>query len=137
MGDGLREGEPRPGATVVATLGDGSFGFHMAEFETAARRKIPFVALLGNDARWNAEQQIQLREFGTERAFGCDMLPARYDAAVAALGGHGEHVTRAQDLDAALERAIASEKPACVNVAIAPVAAPALSRNSTPPGGAH
>jgi len=127
----------RPGATVLATLGDGSFGFHMAEFETAARRKIPFVALLGNDARWNAEQQIQLREFGAERAFGCDMLPARYDAAVAALGGHGEHVTREQDLDAALERAIASEKPACVNVAIAPVAAPALSRNSTPPGGAH
>ena len=127
----------RPEATVFATLGDGSFGFHMAEFETAARCRAPFVAVLGNDARWNAEHQIQLRGYGAARAFGCEMLPARYDLAVAALGGHGEHVTRAEDLDAALERAVASNKPACVDVTIAPLAAPALSRNSTPPGGAH
>jgi len=127
----------RPGATVVATLGDGSFGFHMAEFETAARCGAPFVAVLGNDARWNAEHQIQLRGYGAERAFACEMLPARYDIAVAALGGYGEHVTRAEELDAAIERAIASGKPACVNVAVGPVAAPSLSRNSTPPGGAH
>jgi len=127
----------RPGATVFASLGDGSFGFHMAEFETAARCGAPFVAVLGNDARWNAERQIQLRQYGAARALGCEMLPARYDAAVTALGGHGEHVTRAEELDGALERAIASGKPACVSVAIAPLAAPALSRNSTPPGGAH
>ena len=127
----------RPGATVVATLGDGSFGFHIAEFETAARCGAPFVAVLGNDARWNAEHQIQLRGYGAERAFGCEMLPVRYDLAVAALGGHGEHVTRAEELDAALARAIAANKPACVNVTIAPVVAPALSKNSTPPGGAH
>jgi len=127
----------RPEATVFATLGDGSFGFHMAEFETAARCRAPFVAVLGNDARWNAEHQIQLRGYGAARAFGCEMLTARYDLAVAALGGHGEHVTRAEDLEAALERAVASNKPACVDVTIAPLAAPALSRNSTPPGGAH
>jgi acetolactate synthase-1/2/3 large subunit len=126
-----------PGATVIATLGDGSFGFHLAEYETAARAQAPFVAVLGNDARWNAEHQIQLRGYGAARAHGCEMLPARYDLAVAALGGHGEHVTRAEQLDAAIERAIASDKPACVNVAIAPLAAPVLSQNSTPPGGAH
>jgi acetolactate synthase-1/2/3 large subunit len=34
------------------------------------------------------------------------------------MGGHGEHVTDLADLDAALTPAIASEKPACVNVAI-------------------
>ena len=127
----------RPGAPVIATLGDGSFGFHMAEFETAARCGAPFVAVLGNDARWNAEHQIQLRGYGEARAFGCEMLPVRYDLAVAALGGHGEHVTRAEDLDAAIGRALASDKPACVNVSIAPVVAPALSKNSTPPGGSH
>jgi acetolactate synthase-1/2/3 large subunit len=127
----------RPDATVVATLGDGSFGFHLAEYETAARHHAPFVAVLGNDARWNAEHQIQLRLYGAARAYGCELLPARYDLAVAALGGHGEHVTRAEELDGAIERAIASGKPACVNVAIAPLAAPVLSRNSVPPGAAH
>ena len=127
----------QPASTVVATLGDGSIGFHLAEFETAVRANAPFVAVLGNDARWNAERQIQVRSWGEARAFACDLLSARYDLAVAALGGHGEQVTEAQGLDGAIERAIASGKPACVNVAIAPLPAPALARNATPPGGAH
>ena len=82
----------RPDATVVAMLGDGTFGFHLAEFDTAARARLPFVAVVGNDACWNAEHQIQLRTYGRDRAHGCELLPARYDQAVAALGGHGEHV---------------------------------------------
>src|SRR5690349_21303512 len=46
-------------APVFAVLGDGTIGFHIAEFETAVRRTLPFVAVLGNDARWNAESEIQ------------------------------------------------------------------------------
>jgi acetolactate synthase-1/2/3 large subunit len=108
--------------------GDGSVGFHLAEFDTAVRRNAPFVAVVGNDARWNAEHQIQIRAYGAERAVGCELLPTRYDLVAAALGGHGEHVTRAADLGAALERAVASARPACVNVAIEGLAAPDLSR---------
>lgn len=118
----------RPAAPVVAMLGDGTFGFHLAEFDTAARERLPFVAVVGNDACWNAEHQIQLRAYGRERAHGCELLPARYDLAVAALGAHGECVTRAADLPAALERAAASGKPACVNVMIERVAAPVVTR---------
>ena len=88
-------------------LGDGTFGFHLAEFDTAVRAGLPFVAVVGNDACWNAEHQIQLKTYGRERAHGCELLPARYDQAAAALGAHGEHVTRAADLPAALERALA------------------------------
>jgi acetolactate synthase-1/2/3 large subunit len=117
-----------PGAPVVAMSGDGSVGFHLAEFDTAVRRDAPFVAVVGNDARWNAEHQIQIRAYGAERAVGCELLPTRYDLVAAALGGHGEHVTRAADLDAALDRAVASGRPACVNVAIEGLAAPDLSR---------
>jgi acetolactate synthase-1/2/3 large subunit len=118
----------RPDATVVALLGDGTFGFHMAEFDTAARGRLPFVAVIGNDACWNAEYQIQLRAYGRERAQGCELLPARYDAAVTALGGHGEHVERAADLAAALARAGASGLPACVNVMIERLPAPTVAR---------
>ena len=76
-----------PAAPIIVVLGDGTIGFHLAEFETAARRKLPFVAVLGNDALWNAESQIQLREYGAKRMHGCELTPARYDLAVAALGG--------------------------------------------------
>ena len=117
-----------PKAPVFAVLGDGTIGFHISEFETALRRGLPFVAILGNDARWNAESQIQLREYGRQRMHGCDLLPARYDQVVAALGGHGERVTSAAELPGAIERALQSGKPACVNVMIESVAAPVIRR---------
>jgi acetolactate synthase I/II/III large subunit len=116
-----------PKAPVFAVLGDGTIGFHISEFETAVRRALPFVAILGNDARWNAESEIQRRAYGANRMHGCELLPARYDQMVTALGGHGELVERAADLPAAIERALASGKPACVNVMIESTAAPALS----------
>ena len=53
-------------------------------------------------------------------------LPARYDLVVQAFGGHGELVDRAADLPGAIERAIASGKPACVNVMVESIAAPVI-----------
>lgn len=116
--------EPR--APVLAVLGDGTIGFHISEFETAARRGLPFVAILGNDARWNAESEIQRRDYGANRMHGCELSPSRYDQVVAAFGGHGEYVDRAADLPAAVERALASGKPSCVNVMIESTAAPVI-----------
>jgi acetolactate synthase-1/2/3 large subunit len=113
-------------APVFVVLGDGTIGFHIAEFETAVRRGLPFVAILGNDGRWNAESEIQRREYGANRMHGCELLPARYDQVVQALGGHGEYVERAADLTAAIDRALGCGKPACVNVMIESTAAPAL-----------
>ena len=104
-----------PKAPIFAVLGDGTIGFHLSEFETAVRRRLPFVAVLGNDACWNAESQIQLREYGRDRMHGCELLGARYDQVVVALGGHGEFVERAADLPGAIERSLASAKPACIN----------------------
>jgi acetolactate synthase-1/2/3 large subunit len=115
-----------PTAPIFAVLGDGTIGFHIAEFETAVRRGLPFVAILGNDARWNAESQIQLREYGANRMHGCELLPARYDQVVAAFGGHGEYVEDAAALPLAIERALASDKPACINIMIESIAAPAI-----------
>jgi acetolactate synthase-1/2/3 large subunit len=126
----------RPDATVVAMLGDGTFGFHLVEVDTAVRAGLSFLAVIGNDACWNAEHQIQLRTYGRERARGCELLPARYDRAVTALGGHGEFVARAEDLEPALERAAASRLPACVNVMIERAAAPLVARGAPARAGA-
>ncbi|MFM9886828.1 MAG: thiamine pyrophosphate-binding protein [Burkholderiales bacterium] len=118
----------RPDGPVLLTIGDGSFGFHAMEYETAVRRNIPFVAIVANDACWNAEYQIQLRTYGRDRAIGCEMLQSRYDQMVVALGGYGELVTKASDLPGALDRALASGRPACLNVTIERIAAPTFSR---------
>lgn len=110
---------------VLAVMGDGSFGFHMAEFETAVRHGLPFVAVIGNDGRWNAEYQIQLRSYGMDRAFGCEMGDAvRYDRVAEALGGRGILVDRLTDVEPALWEALSSQRPACVNVLLEGLPAP-------------
>jgi acetolactate synthase-1/2/3 large subunit len=119
----------RPDSTVLAVMGDGTFGFHMAELDTASRYGLPVVVVIGNDGRWNAEHQIQLRSYGADRAHGCTLRPGtRYDLVATALGGHGEWVTRGADLPDALDRAVASGKPAVVNVTVDGRAAPVIRR---------
>ncbi len=116
----------RPDAPVVAVLGDGTFGFHAAEIDTGVRYGLPFVAVVGNDARWNAEYQIQLRDYGGARLVGCELLPTRYDQVTAAFGGHGEWVTEPAQMAPAVERALHSRLPACLNVMIEGLAAPTV-----------
>jgi acetolactate synthase-1/2/3 large subunit len=113
-----------PHARVVALLGDGTFGFHMSELDTAVRYGLDYLAVIGNDACWNAEYQIQLRAYGKDRARGLDLLPTRYGAVAAAMGAHGEDVFHFSELPTALGRAAGSGKPACVNVLIERTAAP-------------
>ena len=115
-------------APVVTVMGDGTAGFHIAEFDTAVRYRLPFVAVVGNDARWNAEYQIQLRDYGPERMIGCELLPTRYDAVARAFGAHGECVTDAAQMAAAIEGAQASALPCCINVMIEGVPAPRIAR---------
>lgn len=116
-------------APVMAVMGDGTFGFHMAEIETAVRHALPFVCVIGNDARWNAEHQIQLRDYGAARAHSCALAPTRYEQVAVALGGHGEFVTHPQEIGPALDRAVASGKPAVVNVMIEGLPAPVVRRS--------
>jgi acetolactate synthase-1/2/3 large subunit len=116
-----------PDAPIVAVLGDGTFGFHAAEIDTGVRYDLPFVAMIGNDGRWNAEYQIQLREYGAERARGCELRPTRYDVVAVGLGGYGELVEDRVELHGAIKRAQEAGKPACLNVIIEGVAAPHIS----------
>ena len=113
-------------STVFVMTGDGSLGFHLAEFETAVRNNASFVVIVGNDKRWNAEHQIQQREFGSDRLYACALSDMQYHEAVVAMGGFGELVNHIDELPAALTRAVQSNTAACVNVMIEGVAAPVV-----------
>lgn len=120
-----------PEAPVIAVMGDGTFGFHMAEFDTAVRHNLPFLAIVGNDACWNAESQIQKRDYGTDRMHGCALLPTRYDQVVVALGGYGETVERPDQIQGAIERGLAAVqagKPACINIMAESNASPVIRK---------
>ncbi|KQP45112.1 thiamine pyrophosphate-binding protein [Pseudorhodoferax sp. Leaf274] len=109
----------RPEATVVVLMGDGTAGFHLMELDTAVRASAPVIAVIGNDLRWNAEHQIQLRSYGPGRLVGCQLADsARYHAVAQALGGFGLAVREAGEIAGALRQALASGLPACIDVAI-------------------
>jgi acetolactate synthase-1/2/3 large subunit len=114
----------KPESTVVLLMGDGTAGFHFAEFETAARYGVNIIAVIGHDAKWNAEVQIQIREYGEDRLNECELNPTRYDLAAAGLGCHGEQVSDASEVSAALQRSVDSKLPACLIAHIEGLPAP-------------
>jgi acetolactate synthase-1/2/3 large subunit len=109
-----------PEKKVLIISGDGSFGLNGFEFDTAVRFNLPIVSIIGNDAGWGNIRVIQKQMIGAERAVATSLAPTRYDRVVEALGGYGEYVDQPEGIRPALERAFASGRPACVNVALDP-----------------
>jgi acetolactate synthase I/II/III large subunit len=104
-----------PDRQVVLLLGDGAFGFAGMEFDTLARHGVNVVGVVGNNGIWALEKHPM--EFLYGYSVAADLRPGtRYDEVVGALGCQGELVERPQDLRGALERALAADVPALVNV---------------------
>jgi acetolactate synthase-1/2/3 large subunit len=104
-----------PDRQVCLLLGDGAFGFAGMEFDTLVRHGVPVVAVMGNNGIWGLEKHPM--EFLYGYSVAADLQPElRYDKVVEALGGHGELVSRPDELKPALERAFASGRPTLVNV---------------------
>ena len=55
-----------------------------------------------------------------QRAVATSLSPIRYDQVVEAMGGYGEHFDRPEAIVPTLERAFASDLPACFDVSIDP-----------------
>ena len=109
-----------PEKKVLIISGDGSFGLNGFEFDTARRFNLPIVSIVGNDAGWGQIRGPQIQMVGEERAIATALAPTRYDQIVEAMGGYGEHIDSPDEIEAALERAFASGKPACIDVALDP-----------------
>ena len=115
----------RPDVPVIAIMGDGTAGFHLAEFETAARESLAITVLIGNDSRWNAEHLIQLENYGTDRTIACELSPeTRYDLAARGLGCDGVLARDVSRLQAAVRNGLGASRPTCINVIMPGVAAP-------------
>jgi acetolactate synthase-1/2/3 large subunit len=114
----LKRAEPT--RQVILHTGDGSLGYGLMEMETAVRCRIPIVVVVHNDSGWGMTRDMQAEFFGRGGGEGNWLGVVHYENLVQALGGHGEFVERAQDIQPAIQRALASGKPACVNVMVDP-----------------
>ena len=114
-----------PEKKVIVTTGDGSFGLTCMEMETAVRHDIPIVTIVGNDQCWGMIKRDFVKRRG-EAHPACDLAPTRYDKIVEGMGGHGEFVKEPEEIGPAIQRAIDSGLPACVNVMTDPEIGPGL-----------
>jgi acetolactate synthase-1/2/3 large subunit len=105
-----------PESQVLCIIGDGSVGLNFAEFDTMVRHDLPIVVVVNNDQQWGMSAHGQDLLYGKGRRVVTDLGPTRYDLAAAGFGCHAEHVVEPADLLPALERALASRRPSCVNV---------------------
>lgn len=105
-----------PGRRVLLFTGDGSMGFNFAEFDTLVRHNLPVVVVINNDQMWGMSAHGQDLMYGEGRRMVSELGRTRYEQAAAGFGCHAEYVEDVADLDAAIARALASGRPACVNV---------------------
>lgn len=115
-----------PDRPAVLFSGDGAFGFNLQELETAAREGAAVVAVINCDHAWGMEARHMRKVAGT--TVGVPLSEVRYDTVAEALGCHAELVDRPEDIGPALDRALASGRPAVVQVLVD------AEENENPPG---
>ena len=109
-----------PDKPVIVLNGDGSFGFNSMEFDTAVRHNIPIICVVNNDCAWGMIKHSQGMSLGKDRTTCAELGMRHYEKMVEGLGGYGELVTEDADIVPAIRRAVASGKPACINVVTDP-----------------
>ncbi|MEE4303261.1 MAG: thiamine pyrophosphate-dependent enzyme, partial [Wenzhouxiangella sp.] len=113
-------------------IGDGAFGFHPQEIETAVRNKLKVIYLVLCDKQWGMvkmNQQFSLRplktlmfkSLGPEETIKADLGEIAFDRVAEAMGAHGERVSDARDLKPALERALGHGGCSVIHVDVDPV----------------
>ena len=106
-----------PERVVVCIAGDGDFMMSGLELATAVQYQLPIVIFVVNNRMYGTIRMHQERHF-PGRVVGTDLVNPHFAAYAAAFGAHGEVVTRTEDLEAAVERALGAGRPAVVELVV-------------------
>ncbi|PCJ59575.1 MAG: acetolactate synthase [Rhodospirillaceae bacterium] len=105
-----------PDRQVIVVTGDGAFGFNAIEVDTAVRHDAKVVFVIANNGAWNIECFDQ-RETYDGNIVGTELRFSDYAGLARALGAHGEHVEREEDIGEAFARCL-ENAPAVLDVRV-------------------
>jgi acetolactate synthase I/II/III large subunit len=105
----------RPQERIITVSGDGSFWMVAQDLETAVRENLPVVNVINNNRSFGNTRDRQRSAHGG-RYLGVFYGNPDFAAFARLLGAHGERVESAGGLLPALDRALASGRPAIVDV---------------------
>jgi acetolactate synthase-1/2/3 large subunit len=119
-----------PARAVYCITGDGALGFNIMELETAARENVPVVVIVAVDEGWGMERSAYMFQgFPPEQHVGIALAAqTRYDVIAQGMGCYAEKIDDVEQMIPALERAVASGKPALLHVSVD------TALNADPPG---
>ncbi|MBL8378965.1 MAG: thiamine pyrophosphate-binding protein [Burkholderiales bacterium] len=105
--------------TVVSFNGDGCYMMNGQELATAVHHKLGVIFVIVNNGMYGTIRMHQERDY-PERVHGTAFTNPDFAALARAYGAHGETVTETDQFQGALERSVASGKPAVIEVVIDP-----------------
>jgi acetolactate synthase I/II/III large subunit len=105
----------RPDRRVVSLSGDGSFWMVAQDFETCVREGVRVVNVIVNNFAYGNTRDRQ-RYAHEERFSGVFLGNPDFARFAQILGGHGERVTKDEDVLPAIARAIDADAPAIVDI---------------------
>lgn len=120
MGYAIASAVSNRGRSVIALEGDSAFGFSGMEIETIIRYNLPIVTVVfnNNGIYGGTEKSAD----PADPAPTCFVPNAHYEKIAEAFGGLSYWIETAEQLGKALREALASKKPALLNVIIDPAA---------------
>jgi thiamine pyrophosphate-dependent acetolactate synthase large subunit-like protein len=102
-----------PGHPCLLLTGDGAFGFHAVEIETAVSQGVNLTAVVAVDGAWGSVQEGQLKTYGDVE--GTVLPRTRFDLVATALGASGYWITDAASLKAVLDEPFTGVRVICVS----------------------
>ena len=102
-----------PGRPVVSVTGDGGFMMSVHALSTALQHDLPVVCVVMNDSALG-----MVRHHQEGRSFASEFIETDHGAVARGFGAYGTQVEDSRDLPGALRDALASGKPAVVDVVI-------------------
>jgi len=121
-----------PGAPVCCIIGDGAFGFHPQEVETAVRNKAQVIWIVLCDKQWGMvkmNQQFMLRPLKTmlykklddDETINADLGEIEFDQLARSMGAFGARVSSVEQLRIALAQALETGGCGVIHVDVDPV----------------
>ncbi|MGI9418178.1 MAG: thiamine pyrophosphate-binding protein [Geminicoccaceae bacterium] len=110
-----------PDRTVIVFAGDGCLLMNGQEMATAAQYGLKVLWIVANNGMYGTIRMHQERDY-PRRISGTDLANPDFSALARAYGGHGEVVETDEDFPAALERAMAADTFALLDLRLDPEA---------------
>lgn len=110
----------KPDHTVVAVMGDFGFTFLVEELAVAAANNIPIIVVILNNAYLSLIRQGQ--KYGMQFEYGVSMKENHtmmdYVKVAEGFACGAERITRPEEIQGALERAVMSDKPYVIDILV-------------------